>query len=274
VARGAFWLRRRAAHTCQRVIDLHCHILPGVDDGPKTMQESVAMARVAYEDGVRTIVATPHVSHDYPTNPEEIAERVDELNAALSAADVDLTVVAGAELAFNRLAELDEAAINACQIGSGPYILVESPYTYTGDMVERLIEDLQIAGLRPVLAHPERSGAFLGQLERLDALVDRDVLCSLTAGSLTAGFGSTVRAAARAMLSTGLVHNLASDAHNVQKRNPALTGAEPELSHAGWQWLTVDVPQAIVVGGEPPAAPGPLLQKGRLRTALGRFSKR
>src|SRR5690348_6007121 len=101
------------------MIDLHCHILPGVDDGPKTIEESIAMARVAYEDGIRTIVATPHVSHDYPLDPREIDGRVDEVNAALRAAGVELAVVRGAEVASSGVLDFDRGALDAACIGQG-----------------------------------------------------------------------------------------------------------------------------------------------------------
>src|SRR5437763_14141033 len=141
----AFWrtpegpLRRRPYSIT--VIDLHCHILPGIDDGAATMEESVAMARIAYDDGVRTIVATPHVSHDFPTDPSEIAGRVEEVNAALRAAGVEVQVVGGAEVALTRLAELDRPALEQVGIGPGPSLLAESRYQYRPDSPGRLVFD-------------------------------------------------------------------------------------------------------------------------------------
>ena len=194
----AFWrtpegpLRRRPYSIT--VIDLHCHILPGIDYGAATMEESVAMARIAYDDGVRTIVATPHVSHDFPTDPSEIAGRVEEVNAALRAAGVEVQVVGGAEVALTRLAELDRPAVELACIGSGSYLLVESPYQYMPDSLERLVFDAQVAGFRPVLAHPERSGCFYQRVPRLRALVERGVLTSITAASVAGRYGKQVTA--------------------------------------------------------------------------------
>jgi protein-tyrosine phosphatase len=251
------------------VIDLHCHILPGVDDGPATMEDALAMARVAWEDGVRTIVATPHVSHDFPTDPSEIAGRVDELNAAMQAAGVEIAVVRGAEVALTKLAELDRPAIELACIGDGPYLLLESPYQYMPDSLERIVFEAQLAGFRPVLAHPERSGCFHGRLERLRGLVERGVVTSVTAASVSGRFGKPVAGETRRFVSQGLVHNVASDGHGVDRRSPRLSGARERLGEEEFAWATQAVPAAIVAGSDLPARPEPsTAARGGLAEAL------
>ena len=110
------------------MIDLHCHILPGLDDGPVNLDFSVAMARAAEEAGIVVMVATPHVRSDHPNEPAEIEAAVRELNTALAAENVELRVLAGAEVALQKAAELDDEILRALCLGSGDCLLVESPY--------------------------------------------------------------------------------------------------------------------------------------------------
>jgi protein-tyrosine phosphatase len=242
------------------VIDLHCHILPGVDDGPTTLEESVAMGRIAAEDGIATIVATPHVSDDYPTDPGEILQRVSEVNAAFAQAGVAVDVVGGAEVALGRLLDLDRPALESVCIGDGPYLLVEPPHGFVPDSLERLLFDLQVDGFRPVLAHVERCAGLASKPERIAELAERGMVCSITGASATGRFGTAVRKATRDLLRRGLVHDVASDAHSTRQRTPQLSAARQAVERDAavedaWAWLTQSVPAAVVAGFEVPQSP-------------------
>jgi protein-tyrosine phosphatase len=245
------------------VIDLHCHILPGVDDGPVNLDFSVAMARKAEDAGIVVVVATPHVRSDHPNDPAGIEDAVRELNAALAAEEVELRVLSGAEVSLPKAAELDDNTLAGLCLGSGGYLLVESPYRSSDIDLEGILEDVRARGFSPVLAHPERCPIFQRDPSRLARLVNGGVLCSITAASLAGRFGATVRKFSLELLYDGLVHDVASDAHDHLHRPPdLLTGfesAEADVPGIRGQanWFTVTAPVAIVTGRQLPPPPDP-----------------
>lgn len=264
------------------MIDLHSHVLPALDDGPPDMEGSVALARAAAAAGTHTLLATPHIRDDHPFAIDAIEERVESVNAALTAAGIDLRVLAGAEVAVSKAAELDDATLRRLCLGAGPYLLIESPYTHAPQLLENVLFDLQTRGFRPILAHPERSPSFLSDLGRLKQMVERNVLCSVTALSMVGGFGPTPRSFSLQLFAEGLVHNVASDAHDPQRRPPGLREGfrrldadVPGLAEQS-DWFTREVPQAVVAGEElPPAPPPPELAGGwRRRLPLRRLRAR
>lgn len=250
------------------MIDLHCHLLPGIDDGSPSMGVSIAMARAAVEGGVDAIVATPHVSRRYANDAASVAQRCAELQRALDDAGVALRVHSGAEISHAVVGELGDDALRASALGGGGYVLLEPPYTGPAPFIDRMVGRLHAKGFGVVLAHPERSGAFQRNIEVLEGLVDAGVLCSVTAGSISGQFGGTVKRFAQELFARGLVHNLASDAHDAEHRSPALRPALdkavaelPGLEHA-LGWLTVEVPLAILAGEEVQGSP-PVIEPRR-----------
>jgi protein-tyrosine phosphatase len=243
------------------VIDLHCHVLPGLDDGPSNLEFSLAMARAAVDAGIQIIVATPHVRRDYPVEPDEIEERVEELNAALEEEGVPLEVRTGAEVSLSKAAELDDDVLRRIALGGTDYLLVESPYTRVDQDIEGVLRDLRGRGFRPVLAHPERSRAFQTDTRRLTRLVSEGALCSVTSSSLWGLFGTSVRRFSLRLMERGLVHDVASDAHDHLHRPPDLLrgfrAAEADMpgicDHA--TWFTVAAPVAILAGKPLPEQP-------------------
>jgi protein-tyrosine phosphatase len=238
------------------VIDLHCHVLPGIDDGPKTIEGSLALARAAAAAGTRVIVATPHVSWRYPNESATIAALTDELNERLSAEGIALEVRAGAEIAMTRAGEIQEQELGRLTIGGGPWVLLEPPFSPVITGLEGVVAELRSAGHRVLLAHPERCPAFHREPRTLETLLRGGALSSITASSLTGHFGGQVRRFARRMMTEGMVHNVASDAHDSLKRPP---GIEAQLVQAGFgqlsEWLTQAVPEAILSGEEIPRRP-------------------
>jgi protein-tyrosine phosphatase len=255
------------------VIDLHCHVLPGIDDGPETIEDSLALARASVAAGVRTIVATPHVSAHYPNRPETIRGLVDQLNERLVAEGVELEILAGAEIAMTAVAEIEDSQLERLRLGGGEWILLEPPFSSVAPALEMIVGDLKRRGNRILLAHPERCPAIHRDPRMLRSLVAGGVLTSITAGSLVGRFGSTVRRFAMQLVQDELVHNVASDAHGLGGRAP---GIRDELEQAGLGeltgWLTEEIPTAILHGGTIPSQP--VLEHSVARVARGRWRLR
>lgn len=240
------------------VIDMHCHVLPGIDDGPQTIEESLAMARVAARAGTRVLVATPHVNRRYQNRASRIERLVADLNRRIGEEGLELEVRPGAEVALLAVAGLDPEELIRLRLGGGPWLLVEPPTAPVEDEIEGLLTALLERGHRVLLAHPERCPAFQRDPGVLATLVGEGVLASVTAASLRGHFGEEVARFALELLRSELVHNVASDAHHHERRPPTMIG---ELDRAGLgslaEWLTTGVPRAILEGAEIPQRPLP-----------------
>ncbi len=245
------------------MIDLHCHILPGVDDGPSDIDASLRMAEVAVEEGVETIVATPHVSLDYTIDAGTLARAVGALNLAIARRELKLAILSGAEVAIDRVGALPEGELRGLAIAGGPYLLLESPYASGATYVDSVIFDVEVAGFRPILAHPERSRTFRDDPKRLERLLESGALCAVSAGSMAGRFGSATHELALRLFRDGLVDLVASDAHDDVHRPPrmryAFEALEEELPGISEQaeYYTQDVPKAIVAGRPLPPRPDP-----------------
>jgi len=239
------------------VIDLHCHVLPGIDDGPETIEGSLALARAALAAGTSTLVATPHVSWRYRNTPDIIERAAEQLRARLSDEEIGLELLTGAEIAMTRVGELGEDELTELRLGGGAWLLIEPPFTPVATGLHEIVLGLQERGHRVLLAHPERCPTIHRDPGLLESLVAAGVLTSVTAGSLAGHFGEHVRRFALSLFERGLVHNVASDAHDHVNRAP---GMAQEIEHAGLgaltDWLTAAVPAAILEGAGPvPARP-------------------
>ena len=238
------------------MIDLHCHLLPGIDDGPPDIEGSLAMARRAVREGIETIVATPHVNSRYRNDPGTIGAALEQVRAALVREQIPLEVLPGAEIAVNYLAETDTAGIGALALAGGEWLLIEPPFAAVASGLVATVQGLLWDGHRVVLAHPERCQAIQRDISIVRRLTEEGVLVSLTAGSLAGRFGSTARRVAQALLQEGLAHNVTSDAHDAGNRPPAIAA---EIAQGGFAdltgWLASEVPAAIVRGGPLPPRP-------------------
>jgi protein-tyrosine phosphatase len=238
------------------MIDLHTHILPGIDDGPETVEDSLELARAAVAAGARMLLATPHVSWTYPNDHGIIAARVQELRARLQAEGIPLELRPGAEIAMTRLVDMRSEDLLPLRLGGGGWLLVEPPFSPTVTGLQPLLLDLQRQGHEILLAHPERCPAFHREPEMLREFVNAGVLTSVTAGSLVGRFGGEVRRFALKMVREELIHNVTSDTHDPIRRPP---GVAAEIRTAGLgpleDWLTEEVPTAILDGGEIPPRP-------------------
>jgi protein-tyrosine phosphatase len=239
------------------MIDLHSHILHGVDDGAATLEDGVEMARSAVADGVEVIAATPHVRRDYPTTAETMELRLAELRETLAAAGVELEVLAGGEIDLHQLEELPDDELRRFGLGGNAgVLLIEFPYFGWPLGLADTVFGLRTRGFRPVIAHPERSADVQARPERLAPIVEGGALVQLTAASVDGRLGRRPREAAFRLLELGLAHLVASDAHAPSLRQIGMsTAAEAIGDPALARWLTVDVPAAILGGEQLPARP-------------------
>jgi protein-tyrosine phosphatase len=251
------------------MIDLHCHLLPGIDDGPAHEAGAIEMAEAHVAAGVETVVCTPHVDWSYDNDSAAIAAAVTRLQLAISAAGAQLRILSGAEVALARALELDDEELLRLRIAGGPWLLVEAPLRPSAG-VEIAVGQILMRGHRVLLAHPERSPAFQGDVDALRRLVRSGVLCQITASSLTGAFGSRVKRFTTELIREGLVHVVASDGHDTSRRPPGLRShLEAAGLHGYVDHLATDVPIAIVSG-----APIPELQISPATARRGRWFRR
>jgi protein-tyrosine phosphatase len=233
------------------LIDLHSHVLPGLDDGVRTAEEALALCAVAAADGIEVLAATPHVRHDYPTSPEQMEEAL----ATLQAAGPPVQLVPGGEL---DLAEVDRPMDDLARfaLGGSHWLLVETPYVgWPLNIAEQLFA-LRLQGFGVVLAHPERNIDVQEQPDLLEPLVAGGTLVQLTAASIDGRLGKRVSRCARTLLDRHLAHLVASDAHAPDVRAVGMSAAVGALRDDDLaRWLTHDVPEAILRDAETPPRP-------------------
>ncbi len=240
--------------------DLHCHLLPGVDDGALDAGDSAAMATRAVREGITAICATPHIRHDHDVRIGEIAGRVAALGEELERRGIALRVLPGGEVAETIVDDLGDDELRAVSLGSGHWILLEPRPGPLSDSIEAAVERLERRGFRALIAHPERHLAA-DLFDRLARLTERGALIQATAAFFE---GGPVADGMLALASRGLVHVLGSDAHSSHGGRPvALGGALRALSAVErvaphLDWIAREAPRAIVSGGvpQPPFAAG------------------
>ncbi len=237
------------------MIDLHSHYLYDVDDGARTLDDSMRMLRTAVEDGVTKMVATPHQRHPagYHVEPELARERLMEIRAAVEAEGLSLELGLAAEIHFSEdIPEGIESGMLLPYSEDGRYFLFELPVTTIPGNINDVIFSMQMAGHFPVLAHPERNFEVMENPKIARDLRDRDVLLQVTARSITGEFGRKSEKAARKLLKWGVVDIIASDAHNPERRPPGLSDAVKQASRLVGpdraQRMVTETPDRILKG--------------------------
>lgn len=203
------------------MIDIHCHILPGIDDGARSLEDSLEMARAAVDQGIHTIVATPHhKNNQFENYRADILTQVNDLNNILQDANIPVNILPGQETRiYGDLAEgLISKEILPVNINT-PYILVEFPTTTVPKYTNKLFYDLQVEGYIPIIVHPERNSELLNKPEKLYELVKSGVLTQVTAASLIGKFGKKIKNFSHEIVQSNLTHFVASDAHNIHNRS-------------------------------------------------------
>lgn len=238
------------------MIDLHSHILPGVDDGARSLEEARLLGREAVAERVTAIVATPHVRYDLPTSPEDIARGVTALRADFEEQGIGVDILHGAEVELAFAARLSADGIAALSIArNARYVLIEFPYRGWPVALLPLVSRLKGFGMTPILAHPERNPVVQDHPSRLAEAVEAGAVVQVTARSLDGRFGLAASATARKLVALGLVRILASDAHGVAighgLAHAARALGDPVLAH----YLTTQAPAAVVAGAAVPPLP-------------------
>lgn len=253
------------------MIDLHSHILPGIDDGACDIAESVAIARSMAEDGVRIVAATPHVRADYPTSPETMSDALRRVQTAVREEGIEIDVRGGGEIGLDRLPHLSVETLGRFGLGGNPrLVLLEYPYQGYAPTLARECARLRLEGFVPVVAHPERNRSVQERPAAIDEVVRAGGIIQITAASVEGRLGRAPARAARRLLELELVHLIASDAHSPGVRGAGLSGAAAVVGGGDLaEWLTTLVPAALIASEQlPPRPAGP-----RRRGVLGRLSR-
>jgi protein-tyrosine phosphatase len=234
------------------LIDIHSHVLFGLDDGARTIEDSVAMVRMAAEHGTTDLVATPHANLQFKFDPERIADRMAQVREAAGGA---LRLYTGCDfhLSFDNIQD----AIGHPRkytINQQRYLLVEFSELLIFKNTEDIFARLRDAGMTPIVTHPERNGLLRQRVEHIAKWVDQGARVQVTAQSLTGTFGRKAQGFSRELLDRGLVHVLASDGHDCQLRPPVMDAARVwlEKKHGGAlaEALCVTNPGAALSGGD------------------------
>ena len=255
------------------MIDLHCHILPGIDDGAKDMEDSIEIAREAVAEGITHILATPHYKNGHWDNEKkDILVLVEELQKELDARDIPLTIFPGQEVRINGelFEDLTEDKIQFIDEGK-QYVLIEFPTPSMPAYTESLFFELQKKGITPIIVHPERNHAVLKDPNVLLPFIEKGALAQLTAASYTGGFGKSIQKVSKQLIEANLVHFIASDAHNISSRSFHMKEAYKKLEKEygkekanEYQQVTKDLVNGeVIVSREP--------RKVKLTKFLGLF---
>ncbi|MBF0136497.1 MAG: hypothetical protein H7833_18425 [Magnetococcus sp. DMHC-1] len=236
------------------LIDIHCHILPSLDDGPESPRQSLAMAECAVASGTKILVATPHMNPGVHDNaPARIQQATVWFQGYLRQQQIDLDVrwAADVRISPNLLALAENGSLPSLnKTGPRYYFLLEFPHDMIPPGSDKVIRRLLDRNYVPVLTHPERNGSVLANPGKMAPFVEMGCLSQLTAGSLTGEFGPVVRRCARILLEKEWAHVIASDAHDVQRRSPNLQEGVREairiVGHSRALAMVTSVPGALL----------------------------
>jgi protein-tyrosine phosphatase len=239
------------------MVDLHCHILPGLDDGPATMDVSLAMAETAVADGITHVVATPHASDRFFFDFAQVRRLRNELQAKIGDR---LKIATGCDFHLNpeNLAALRKGAPTYC-INQRDYLLLEFNEISIPPGMDQTLHEIQLAGVRPIVTHPERNSLLRTHPERLKKWVRQGCFAQVTGGALTGVFGAVTQRVALQWIREGLIHFVASDAHNTQSRplrlQPAYDVVVDQFGEPKAHALFLENPLAAFEGRELPHVP-------------------
>ena len=239
------------------MVDLHCHILPGLDDGPDSIEESMAMAESAIAGGITHVVATPHSCSEYFFDFEHVRQLRDELQVKIGRR---LQLATGCDFHMNpeNLESLRHNPSIYC-INQRDYLLVEFNEISIPPALDQTLHEIQLAGLRPIITHPERNNILRARPERLKKWVQQGCFAQVTGGALTGKFGPACQTDSLRWIREGLIHFVASDAHNTRSRplqlQPAYNVVLDQVGQEKAQALFVKNPLAAFEGRELPHVP-------------------
>ncbi|MBI9085354.1 MAG: tyrosine protein phosphatase [Desulfobacterales bacterium] len=238
------------------MIDLHAHILPGLDDGPELEAESLAMARTAVMDGITILVATPHcLDGRYHNFRDSVQLACNAFNSLLAEEGINLQVLPGAEIRFapELVEQMDRGRLMTLN-DTGRYFLLELPDPFISHVVSHIVFQMAGRGLVPIICHPERNKMIQRDPEQLRAILAAGALSQITGGSLTGQFGRRARETGIRLVKAGMVHFMGSDAHSHKSRPPRLADAFKALGDlvgSGAAEVVRTVMPRAVLAGEP-----------------------
>ncbi len=223
-------------------VDIHCHMLPGIDDGAADWQESLEMARMAVSDGTQTVIVTPHQLGNFAHNQgDDIRRLVKQMQDVLREQGIPLEVMPGADVRIEDGMLEKLASGEVLSLGDlGGHVLLELPHELYFPL-EGILDALSRQGLIGILSHPERNRGILRDCEILGPLVDAGCLMQVTAGSLMGTFGSSSQQLSECMLSEGLVHFISTDAHGMKSRRPLMRRAFDRVAELTDQQTAIDL---------------------------------
>lgn len=240
------------------MVDIHSHILPGLDDGSESLEESVAMVKMAAESGTRTIVATPHANTRYSFDPETVRRKAAELASA--APEVAICTGCDFHLSFDNI---EDALRNPRKytINNTQYILVEFPEIVGFTTTPQIFQELRKRGMLPIVTHPERNSFLQEKLDEMAQWAEQGCCIQITAQSFLGLFGRRARDSAHEFVKRGLAHVVASDAHDLERRTTSLRESfdhvADKFGSETAQRLFVENPAAVVSGEPLPPAVQP-----------------
>lgn len=212
------------------MIDLHCHILPDADDGAQTEADSVAMARAAIDNGIHTIIATPHHKNGvFDNNREQIIASTTYLKTIFKLEDIPLELLPGQETRIHMNMVEDIKNGELLPLNDSHYLFVELPTSTIPLYTDQILFDIQLEGLIPIIVHPERNEVLMKDPTKLYELVQKGALTQITSGSLLGEFGKTIQIFTKQIIAANLTHFIAGDAHNVTSRGFNLRESYEEI---------------------------------------------
>lgn len=221
------------------MIDIHSHILPGIDDGAQTEADSLAMARAAVEDGIHTIIATPHHKNGAFENiKENIITYTTILNELFESEGIPLTLLPGQETRINGDMIEDIQKDELLTLNHTKYLFVEFPSATVPAYASQMLFDIQVAGYIPIIVHPERNQELIERPEKLYDFVRKGALTQVTAGSVIGKFGKNIEKFSHELINNNLTHFIASDAHNTTTRQFWMQEAFAAVDHTHGQELS------------------------------------
>ncbi len=235
-------------------VDIHCHILPGIDDGPQTIEESLDLAREAVDNGVTDIIATPHYKPFlFEFSSEDCARARTQLQAGLQEAGIPISIHLGAEILLDRdVLPRNLLSGEAPTLADSKYVLLEFPFVALPLYAHDLVFEIICAGFKPILAHPERNATIQGHPEKLEPFRESGCLTQINSTSLTGRLGRSSRKTAVELLKRGSVDIIASDAHLADDRGPnlkeAVAIAAKHVGQEAAEKMITETPQRILTG--------------------------
>jgi protein-tyrosine phosphatase len=216
------------------IIDIHSHIIPGIDDGSKSMEMTLEMIKNAEINGTKEIVATPHYLLEYgEAKIEEIKDYVEKINSTLKSEKIDVKIYSGQEVYYTEKIIEDYMEGNIGTINDSRYMLIEFPMQRFDDNIIDVLYELQVRNIVPIIAHPERYKPFIKNPALINDFINQEYLFQVNAGSIEGRFGQEVKKTADLFLKNNIYNFIGSDAHNARNRNTGLKNSMELLKEDG-----------------------------------------